>query len=90
MTMKSKLAKEVNKMNVRLIKMGLRDQCRIELTNDHETGAEMFCIHALMEDGTEREFTGKNKKDLVLGLCKACGNDPDAQEIADTVKALRI
>ena len=46
----------------------------------------MLCICALMEDGTEREFTGKNKKDLVLGLCKACGNDPDAQEIADTEK----
>ena len=45
MAMKSKLAKEVNKMNVRLIKMGLRDQCRIELINDPETGAEMFCIH---------------------------------------------
>ena len=90
MAMKSKLAKEVNKMNVRLIKMGLRDQCRIELINDPETGAEMFCIHALMVDGTEREFTGKNKKDLILGLCKACSDDPDAQEIADTVKALRI
>ena len=85
---KSKLAKGVNKMNVWLIKMGYRNKCRIDLFTDEETGVEMFKVHANLEDGTEREFTGKTMKDLVMAIYGACSDEPEAHEYAEEMGSL--